>query len=403
MSANSTTPASGRKSSKARALAQGQGRRKRAHPALLVLLCWPLAARAASQSQTGFLFDGHTIRLPARPVTSGYNPSATSMLNDPGAHVVFFGHASPCPGDGQNGPAGPLTPAQRAALAARDPEFPPIGKSWSPLPGGPACATTGAPGPAFVSIGGGTLRLHTRAGAPGHGFAFGPFTRAGQTGTGVNAGIVGSFVSWTLDWHSPTALAPFTGPRHTLVLATDQAVPIASAAPARQGVNQVKQQVAINVTNIACRQAHGKLCEICLMVDIGVIRAPGTDWSKLAGNVHANLMFDAAENQLPVIEAPLLAAGTTTMLPGAGPLWQSTGAATPHHPFANRHFAATLTFANFLNAVRAAASRAGISPPASALLPAHWRINLINVAQEDHNVSGSMIAGKVSDLSVTAE
>ncbi len=369
----------------------------------LLLLARPVAPRAATWNTTGFHFDGQTLAITPGAVIASWQPSPKSQPNGPGAHVFFFGRPVGCHGTLRDGLAGPLTPDQVAALAATAPPPRPTGTVWSPLPGGPACAGHGRPGPSFAALGGGELRLFTKPGNTGGGFSFLPYSPTGVNGVGTDAGNVGTFVNWVFPWRDGGALAPFTGPEHSLILRSRQRVSSARADAAPTGVNQAKQAIAVNFLDPACLRQHRRLCQIRLILQSVLVGAPGIDWTRQTWSQHAMILFDRAQGGLPVIDGPFGANRAATRLPGYGMVWRSLGSATQHQPFGMREFNAVVPFDGLLRCLSAVAHKSGLALPPDWRDPEAWRVTMVSFAQEDHVTSHAEIDGALAKLSLTAQ
>lgn len=375
-------------------------------------------------------------------VDGRWNPKhsmANGAARSPAFHVWFFGSGAGCPRQASNGPVVrlPQTIASKTtALTGISPDLLHPELSWTPASDSTRCTqeSGSSSGPAFVVANqqpGGGMGLFTDIGNDGpigQPHFWREFGNAGQTGTGANRGIEGTFITWTFDWRNgqtvypwPLSAAASEGPG--VLLRSTQSVATAFVAPQPKaaGPSQVKQQYAISFINRVCERTmtQRRYCQVRYLFHTTVVRAGYIDWPGEKWANHAHLLLDPAQQGLPVLYGPLKASGRVTDAGIADlGLWRSRGAETAHGTFTNRTFAAEITFRQFVNGLRLIAARVLAKHPrmveSSDLAavfggawdrPRAWVLASANAGQEVHSDSPrypAYLGGAIRSLEVLA-
>ena len=156
-----------------------------------------LASEAALQAAAG----GSTY--------SAWNPTGSPELFAAGLKVNFFGRGSGCDLNASNGPVGQGSDAILPVVANATGVSVSAPWRWAPSGGFAPCSTEAQSrqGPNMVTLNpassaGGGVGLYTRTGpdAEGQTSLLRPFDATGQNGSGANADINGTFVTFRQDW-----------------------------------------------------------------------------------------------------------------------------------------------------------------------------------------------------------
>lgn len=372
-----------------------------------------------------------------------WNPSSSSKdMFSPGVKIVFFGSASYC--DEQVGTGlvsndahytgqDILRDTGLAVRAGIDTDI--VG----PIPDPKHCAVNEKPwrGGSFVvrdsSDARGGIGLFTTVGPDEKGKVplVGPFSSKGQSGSGSNAGISGTFVVWRFDWSRP-AVAPLwpktagNSPSGGTVMEMETTQTVASVAlgsvsdAPNSPVKQIKQQFTVTLINPACRRAlekQDRQCQMQFLFNAGVVRSRVTDWTKIDWFQTARLWIDPAQGNMPVVDGPIGEKGQVTKdATQEYALYTSAGESSQHGLFKDKTFRIRLGFDQFQNALRIATATQmkkmprTISPNDIAQYfgpvwndPSSWTLLSVEVAQEIYNGSPDSeahIGGNVRDIAI---
>jgi hypothetical protein len=372
-------------------------------------------------------------------IYAAWNPSNSDDLLKPGPKVIFFGSSTACVGLTGAGPV-----ARRAALASREARLKtglPLddadGDFLSPIADSKQCAESGdaqrsgsfvvsSPKNATVGIG-----LYTSVGSDAEGRRplLGPFDVLGQSGSGANVGIAGTFVDFREDWQNPKLLnlwdnhLPLVGKEVTVLeIQTIQSLAIADlnfrADAPDAGLRQAKQQLTVTFINRACREAQPKQsCQIQYLFTVAVVRSGVNDWSTIDWFKRARVWIDPAQGNMPVIDGPIPTKGQDVWDSGQNvDLYESEGDATAHGTFKMKIFRMRISFTQFQNAVRLATATYLKRPVTSVSsgdvelffgpewnVGPNWTILSLQVGQEVYSPnprSESRIGGSFRDITI---
>jgi hypothetical protein len=262
----------------------------------------------------------------------------------------------------------------------------------------------------------------------------GQFNSEGQSGSGANAGITGTFVTFRTNWEQPTTVPLWSkiglasNPSSAVMaIQTTQTMATASVAPTDDNsatiVSQVKQQLTVTFINGACREVllkSGESCQIQYLFTLGIERSGVKDWNKVDWFQVARLLIDPAQGNMPVIDAPVGQKGEITLDTTRNfELFISGGEPTGHTTFKNRRFDISLNFHQFENALRIAVAgrlkmvptlvtpddiRRFFGPRWDDMLS--WALLSVEVGQEVYNSSSDLeahIGGSFSEIAISAE
>lgn len=370
---------------------------------------------------------------PAGVPYAAWNPKGGDRLFSPGIKILFFGKAQGCAA--QAGPVagrgvfGAANVPRLTGLRLAEREAKDAAASFhTPSAEVAHCqpAQRNKKGDSFVYLNpkaaGGTIALYTATGPEKDGAAsfFEPFGQEGQTGSGANTHIEGTFVIHRVDPARADQLHPWAE-GGMLEITSVQGVGQAKAgdgAGAKPGdVIQVKQQMDVTLINPACRRTTKESCQIQYLFNLAVFRAGVADWKTVPWARGANVFPDPAQGGMTIVDAFLGDPGSTGTDRKFGlPLYDSRALPTQHQPFNDGKFQVRIAAAQLLNGLRiAAANRLGKTAPAvsdgeMATLfgprwdkTADWALLSATVGQEVHNpVPGvkAAIGGSLRSLSV---
>lgn len=324
-----------------------------------------------------------------RRLFAAWNPTAQTALA-PGMKVMFFGNAEGC----ASGTEGPLAAPQPVRLAEVLAAIGVAGTGvtdalrWSPSGAAAGCnlATQGKLGGSSVLLNAddttGAVGLLTTSGVQSDGQRsfFGPLTAAGQNGSGANAYITGSFVTFRQAWtNDPTPHKPWQG-GGAARLQSRQLVGVVRGIDAQaSSTRQAKQQLIATFINPTCRNelaTQGKLCQIQYLFNTAIYRSGVSDWSRETWFNNPRLLNDPGQGGMPVFGGPVPDAGTLATDAGSGlALYRSQGEPTQHGRFLDKTFDVTIGFDQLGNALRLVVANLQALPPAQvtdAMLAAHW-------------------------------
>jgi hypothetical protein len=267
--------------------------------------------------------------------------------------------------------------------------------------------------------------LYTDAGPDeaGHPAVFGPYGSTGQGGSGANAHLEGTFVTFRQAWFSPQAPHPWRGTGSEMQVMSLQGVSnvdIGASKASGADAAQAKQQIVVSVINPTCMQeAKGskRLCQFQYLFNTAVYRAGVSDWRTVDWFQQAGLMRDPAQGGLAVIHGPVAESGVVTRDQASGlPLYRSQGAASQHQVFGPLAFDIRIPFDYLVNAQRLIVGAATKQKPqavSEAALAAEfgsawqersaWVLLSAQVAQEVHNpdeANRAFIGGVLKSLVV---
>ncbi len=405
---------------------------------LLSLTC----ACAIAQQPAFHHKGGLTVDEAKNALYSAWNPTGTKELLSPGVKAFFFGSAASCDAQVDTGPVS-HNAHYTAQVIVQD-------TGIAPRPGIETDILTPTPDAkhcplndesrrdgSFVVLDtgdeGGAVGLFTTVGPDQNGKAplVGNFNSKGQSGSGANVGISGTFVTWRLDWSRPdftplwSKTAGKADPAGT-VAEMETIQTLASAALGRVSdapnapVKQVKQQLTVTLINPACRRAlekQGRQCQIQYLFNLGIVRSGVTDWSKVDWFQTARLWIDPAQGNMPVVDGPVGVKGQVMLSARREyPLYTSAGASSQHGPFTNETFRIRLGFDQFQNALRIATAHQSnrkpktVSPDDMAQYfgpmwndPSSWTLLSVEVGQEIYNAdpdSEAHIGGSFRDITM---
>jgi len=356
------------------------------------------ASDALTYGKGEYQLDGRTLAL--------WNARTDRRLLAPGAKVMFFGSAPGCPAGSHDGPVQvEHAPARGAPVRWRyQPE---------PLPTCQSRAATAAraAGGSMVEVrdGAPSVRLVTRTGGGAGGLlrAWGSDAPAA-----ANRNIEGVFVSFRARLNGPAAVRPFAD--GTLNLTSRQHVEDLDIGGRASGggVRQAKQQIIVALANTEClaqremARAGANRCMLQYLFNVAIARSGVGDWSAQRWFTRADVLRDAAQGGMPVVNGPVPARGHAVVNARGQPMYRSRGDATAHGPGARRplDIALEVTFDEFRSALAMIVASppghgkaAGAAAPddlAPALRerfgptwarPEAWALVAVTVAQEVHN------------------
>jgi hypothetical protein len=405
---------------------------------ILSLTCMHAFAQQLAFKHTG----GVTADETANGFYAAWNPTGSKDLLSPGVKMVFFGAASVC--DAQVG-TGPVSNSshltgqdilQDTGIAPRagietdivtpvpDPKHCPVNDK-SRRDGSFIVRDTGD------QLGG--VGLFTTVGPDQNGKVplVGNFSSKGQSGSGSNVGISGTFIVWRFDWSRPdfATLWPKTAGKTGAGGATTQMLTTQTLASAALGlvsdapgapVKQAKQQLTVTLINPACRRAlekQGRQCQIQYLFNVGIIRSGVTDWSKVDWFQTARVWIDPAQGNMPVVDGPVGAKGQVMQnATREYPLYTSAGESSQHGPFKDKTFRMLLGFDQFQNALRIATANQMKKTPKTVSADdiaqyfgpmwndsSAWTLLSVEVGQEIYNGkpdSEAHVGGSVRDIAI---
>jgi len=312
-----------------------------------------------------------TVVAGGQALFAAWDPNNPLTALKPGMKVMFFGTAQACP----LGVEGPLTAVSDARLAVVA-TLTGLGASattaatrWEPSGNAAGCDDAardhGGASAVFLnpSAAGGAVGMLTTSGVQADGASpfLGPFGPSGQSGSGANIGIAGTFVGFRQALNAADPVQPWSGGA-VARLRSVQTVGNVSAAAGPDETVQAKQQMMATYLNTACmKELHssGKPCQVQYLMNTAIVRSGVTDWGQVPWFQNGGLVFDAAQGGIPVIDGPLKVNGTVTLDQATGlSLFTSQGTPTQHAPFAALPFDATISFGQLLNALRMTAAKA---------------------------------------------
>lgn len=297
--------------------------------------------------------DGWFHRAIQGDFTTGWDPTLPPVT---GMEIKFFGDAAKCvpvPDNSANGGVTEQTDFQADATAVERMGLQAtmnVGKRqslWRPSADSSLCpaGTRNRRGPAAVGIDWdltvGGMGMYTPTGVElvGTDPLLVPFGAGGQGSSGVNSYILGSFISWRMDWQGSGQRRPWldaegnAGSNPTMRFYTRQSVTIFDVS----GEGQAKQEVLIDFINKGCVDAGlhpQRPCQVQYLVDTGIVRGGISDWSTVGWFQKGRVSYDAAQGGIPVVSGPLKSVGVDTIDEVTGlPLYTSRGMATQHKPF----------------------------------------------------------------------
>lgn len=312
-----------------------------------------------TRSVNGFLVDvaadlGSRAALDAfvGPLFTAWNPTSAP---GGGMKVMMFGAApSACP------PlvTGPLSSFADAVLIARgyggNPSSVPTDLRFWPIPAascGPAAAGLAGPNVVFVdgtSLWSGTSSLNQ----PND--LLRPYTSAGQTGTGVNARIIGTSVNFS---PRQTVLPWALNGRARVGIAAEMTRLAVGRGPL---LTQAKPALSPYFFNRACSSERpGFHCQLSYQFILAIAQSNITDWSAAPQDWRQpRFWLDPAQGGLPIVDTEILPLAGTLLRDrtSAVPLFWSRGSATLHSTYAPTQFDFEIEFQQFLNAVRVASA-----------------------------------------------
>jgi hypothetical protein len=383
---------------------------------------------SADETQSGFF--------------AAWNPKASGDLLAPGVKIDFFGSASACDDQVGNGPVSNSshhsgrTIAEDTGLRL----YPGIeNELWTPSPDPKHCSLGGKNQRegSFVVRGTrgehGAIGIYTTVGPDRNGRLplVDNFNSKGQSGSGSNVGISGTFVTFRFDWGQPGApsLWPIIRSKDAqaaavMELQTIQTVTTASLGKTSSSpgapVKQVKQQLTVTLINPACFRAlakSGKTCQVQYVLNLAIVRSGVTDWSKVDWFNAASLQIDPAQGGMPYINGPVGANGQVMRdATRKYDLYTSAGEESAHGTFSDRIFRVRLSFGQFENTIRLATAKIvnkspeTVSPDDIALNfgpasndPAAWKLLSAEVGQEIYSEnpdSEAHIGGSVKEIGI---
>lgn len=373
---------------------------------------------------------------------TAWNPKGSADMLAPGVKLDFFGAASACDGQVGDGPVSNSShySARQIAEDTGVQRYPGIEKDLlTPSPDPKHCSEDGKNqrDGSFVVRGTydehGAIGLYTTVGPDGNGKMplVGNFNSKGQSGSGSNVGISGTFVTFRFDWGQPAASSLWaTIPSKDAQVAammemqTTQSVAIASLGKTSNSpgapVKQVKQQLAVTLINPACFRALsklGKTCQVQYLLNLAIVRSGVADWSKVGWFNTASLQIDPAQGGMPYINGPVGAKGQVTRdATRKYDLYSSAGEESAHGSFSNRTFRVRLSFGQFENALRLATAKVVSKSPETVSPddiaqnfgpdwndPQAWKLLSTEVGQEIYNEnpdSEAQIGGSFKELGI---
>jgi hypothetical protein len=373
---------------------------------------------------------------------TAWNPKGPGDLLAPGVKIDFFGAASTCDEQMDNGPVSNSSHYSDRAIAEDTGlrVYPGIeNDAWTPSSDPKHCSLEGKSqrSGSFVVRGTpdehGAIGLYTTVGPDENGRMplVGNFDSKGQIGNGSNAGVSGTFVTFRFDWGKPAApsLWPTTASKDAQAAAAIELLTTQTLATASLGnssnnpgapVKQVKQQLTVTLINPACFRAlakSGKRCQVQYLFNLAVVRSGVTDWSKVDWFNTASVQIDPAQGNMPYINGPVGVKGQVTRDATLKyDLYTSAGDESAHGTFMDRTFRVRLSLGQFENTLRLATAKVvgktsdAVSPDDIAQLfgsawndPAAWKLLSAEVGQEIYNASPdseSHIGGNFREIGI---
>jgi hypothetical protein len=370
-----------------------------------------------------------------------WNADNRQDLLKPGVKILFFGEGYGCDSNVRNGPVaavGNRNFEDAAELTGIPLATGPGGARWTPRADEADChdVSVSGVGDSFVHINpnpdAGGFGLFTATGPAPAGRQdsfFRPIGREGRSGSGINAHIEASFVSFRFDWHKEGAFRPWVHPagavgQSAALLRSTQSVKSVAVGTGRSAdvkeVTQAKQQLMVTFINPSCfREMRGlkRLCQIQYLFNLGLYRSGVSDWDSLPLLQRADVFIDPGQGGMPVVRGMLGRDGRAVeTMPSGAPIYTSSGAATQHDVFAALEFRVSISFEQLTNALYAAAARASGKEMADTYPkdvqrlygsrwrdPTQWALLSIHVGQEVYNPSEVFpvyIGGSVHELSL---
>lgn len=344
-----------------------------------LLLCAIIASALSSARADDFHFPGSgTPSVRANDVFAAWNGRGPKV-QEPGVKVIFFGRAEGCDPRVANGPVSGHGSRFAEALAltgvplSDDPRM-----RWAPSANVDQCdaSVRAEVADTFVHINAdpakGGIGMYTVAGNNRNGrhSFFGQYGQGGKAGSGANANIEGSFVTFRLDETAKQAVRPWSSAagdagRRMAEFSTVQTVARVSVGdPLRTGgrVVQSKQQLVLTFLNPACMAENapgGVGCRFKYLFNTAVYRSGVTDWSRVGWFRSADVSLDPAQGGLPILHGPITPSGSSVMLRNTDvDLYTSLGEPSQHGLFENKAFRIQVSFEQFKNALRAVTARA---------------------------------------------
>jgi hypothetical protein len=373
---------------------------------------------------------------------TAWNPNGSGELLVPGVKIDFFGTAAICDGQVSNGPISNSSHYSGREIAENTGLrlYPGMeNELWTPSPDPNHCSvdSKNQRDGSFVVRGtrdqNGAAGIYTTAGPDGNGRTplVGNFDSKGQSASGSNVGILGTFLTFRFDWGQPAApsLWPITPSKDAqaaavMELQTTQTVATASLGKTSNSpdapVKQVKQQLTVTLINPACFRAlsrSGKACQVQYLLNLAIVRSGVTDWSKVDWFNSASLQIDPAQGGMPYINGPVGANGQVTRdATRRYDLYTSAGEESAHGTFSDRTFRVRLSFGQFENTLRLATAKFVNKSPDVVSLddiaqnfgpawndPAAWKLLNAEVGQEIYNEnpdSEAYIGGNVKEIGI---
>lgn len=409
---------------------------------LLVFLVGGLLSCAMFPVSADFSFTpGDADRTADAGFYATWNASNRQELFKPGIKILFFGEGYGCDPNVRNGPvvavgnpnfedAARLTGVPLAADPGR--------MRWTPRVDEAGChevSVSGA-GDSFVHINpdpdAGGFGLFTATGRAPEGRQdsfFRPIGRKGRGGSGINAHIEASFVSFRFDWQKGSVFRPWVAAEGKVgqpaaLLRSTQSVKTFAVGSGSTGdgavLTQAKQQLMVTFINPSCfHEMRGlkRLCQIQYLFNLGLYRSGVDDWDSLPLLQRADVFLDPGQGGMPVVRGVLGRHGRIVeTTPSGAPIYASHGAQTQHDVFASLEFRMSISFEQLKNALSLAASKAlgketadTSSEDVKRLYGSRWRdssqwvLLSIHVGQEVYNPSEVVpvyIGGSLHELSL---
>lgn len=320
---------------------------------------------------------------------AAWNPTARTALA-PGMKVMFFGSAEGCT-SGTEGPLAAPQPLRLPNLLSAmgvDGSGVTTALRWSPSGAVAGCdlTTQAKLGGSAVLLNAddttGALGLLTTSGVQDDGQRtfFGPLSAAGQNGSGANAHITGSFVTFRQAWtNDPTPHKPWQSGGAARLQSRQIVGSVRGIDTAGTSTRQAKQQIIATFINPICRAelaAQGKLCQIQYLFNTAIYRSGVSDWNTQDWFKTPRLLNDPGQGGMPVFGGPVPDAGTLAVDAASGlALYRSQGEPTQHGRFQDKTFDVTIGFDQLGHALKlVVASVQGVAPASvtDAMLAAHW-------------------------------
>lgn len=346
---------------------------------ILVATLHLLAAAPALAGETAFHFAPADIEQYRKSTAAAWNPVDVKLALSPGFKVFFFGRADKCSEDAANGPTANMG-SPSFAMAHSLTGIPLSKKTrfrWAPSADMNQCSPQirSEVSETFIhanedSATGGIGIFSSVGPEPGGRHSFWQnYTRRGKNNTGLNASIMGTYMSIRLDHKRALEVTPWANPKCVAEFRTIQNVAtcVTVAPKGPKTTNQAKQALIVVFRNAKCMETKvetHRSCAIQYVMNTAVCQSGVAGWSKLGWFNAADILVDHAQGGMPVLRGPLSAQGSMVKDAQTGlALYESTGEATQHGPFAATKFGMRVSFEQLKTSLRVAVSRVRHVPP----------------------------------------